>query len=532
MKTILFIFYFILLTQFSFSQYFVPFGADSLWCDNPLHDSVYSSSVFTLKVIDTNLFVGSSGIMELGGTDTLGGVGYWNGQWNSMSKGNYPEDGFGSVYDFIKYNNCIYVAHNHGHIGLPNTAYLTGWDGTQWLQNPEELNSGVFALAVRNDTLFFGGGFHGTDVEPTGHMYVGGFNGSEFIKLGHLPSSCYGMATYNGEVYAGGTWGTLKKYIGGTGYSAWEDVVSHDGYIKEMQVDTFNNFLYLVNVESIDTMPANGIAVYDGFTFSSMGAEIGYIEDFAEYRGEIYARDGNNMFKKWDDINKTWIENPLNINMYVYDMVVYDNMLYIGGINYDTQYWGCMDSTDYGICRYFIPEDSISACAYLKPRVQSYTDTFNVNQTAQFYNNNAYADTWSWDFGDTGTANIKDPIHEFTQVGNYTVSVTVTHGTCTKTATKDITVILGAGIKETQQKESGFKIYPNPSKNILFLEITNDKLRITNKTVQIIDINGKAVKKLPIKKGAGGIFSIDISHLQNGTYFIKIGGETQQFVKE
>jgi hypothetical protein len=218
--------------------------------------------------------------------------------------------------------------------------------------------------------------------------------------------------------------------------------------------------------------------------------------------------------------------------MEVGDLAVYDDMLYIGGLP-DGSYWGCMDSTDYGIARYFIPEDSISACAYLKPRVQSYTDTFNVNQTAQLYNNNAYANTWQWDFGDTGTSNIKDPSHVFTQTGTYTVSVTVTHNTCTKTATKDIVVVYPLNIQEPLNTEQGFKIYPNPTKSLLFVELKGESKKLKAETVQIIDINGKAVKFPLGEGGAGGLtYTIDISQLQKGTYFVKIGNQTQRFVKE
>jgi hypothetical protein len=87
-------------------------------------------------------------------------------------------------------------------------------------------------------------------------------------------------------------------------------------------------------------------------------------------------------------------------------------------------------------------------------------------------------------------------------------------------------------ILETPQKESVFKLYPNPTKNLLFVELKGESKKLKAETVQIININGKAVKQLTIEKGAGGIFSIDISQLQSGTYFVKIGGETQRFVKE
>jgi len=91
-------------------------------------------------------------------------------------------------------------------------------------------------------------------------------------------------------------------------------------------------------------------------------------------------------------------------------------------------------------------------------------------------------------------------------------------------------------------------VYPNPSKNILFLEIKDEKLRIKNEVVQIIDINGKTVKSTVIaseertwqsvqtdsreQSSHYDVLSLDVSSLPKGTYFVKIGNQTQKFVKE
>ena len=55
---------------------------------------------------------------------------------------------------------------------------------------------------------------------------------------------------------------------------------------------------------------------------------------------------------------------------------------------------------------------------------------------------------WQWDFGDSGTDNIKDPLHSYTLAGIYTVTVTVTEDSCTKTAQNTITVLNGTGLEE------------------------------------------------------------------------------------
>lgn len=42
---------------------------------------------------------------------------------------------------------------------------------------------------------------------------------------------------------------------------------------------------------------------------------------------------------------------------------------------------------------------------------------------------------WLWDFGDGTTSTAQNPVHTYSTLGNYTVSLTVTNGTCTHTTT-------------------------------------------------------------------------------------------------
>jgi hypothetical protein len=170
-----------------------------------------------------------------------------------------------------------------------------------------------------------------------------------------------------------------------------------------------------------------------------------------------------------------------------------------------------------------------TSCNYIKPRVQSYTDTFFVNQTAQLYNNNKYASSWQWDFGDSTTDTVQNPEHIFADTGIYTVKVTVTHNTCTKTAERNFVVVEDTtnSVNSIQNPEQGFKVYPNPTKNNLQLVINNEQL-INTKAV-ILSVNGKLVKQFKIQNSK---FIIQVADLPKGTYFVKIGNETQRFVKE
>jgi len=71
-----------------------------------------------------------------------------------------------------------------------------------------------------------------------------------------------------------------------------------------------------------------------------------------------------------------------------------------------------------------------------------------------------------------------------------------------------------------------FIVYPNPANNNLQLTVDNTQL---GKNIEILDITGKLLMKLEIQNIE---FRINISDLENGVYFVKIGNKVQKFIKE
>jgi hypothetical protein len=88
-------------------------------------------------------------------------------------------------------------------------------------------------------------------------------------------------------------------------------------------------------------------------------------------------------------------------------------------------------------------------------------------------------------------------------------------------------------IPETPQ-QNGIHIFPNPVKDELIIESAGAN-GIRPENVEILDLSGKTVF-LPSCGGAGGGFSINVSHLSAGIYLLKIetdkGTVTERFVKE
>ncbi len=526
------------LTVNLFSQYFVPFGEDSVY-----HNSGAAPTVKTIYVDDTVLYIGGGGI-EFAGTQQINEIGLWdNNDWYSL------DNGFGSlsgeVYCFMKYKNNLYIGGSFQDIqNIPQTEEIGRYNGTSWEAVPNsygDINSIVYDMVVHDNQLIVGGGFSGIGTTPLNFYYVAAYNDTDYVNIGSMPAPCRTLEVYNGELYYGGLWYTVKKYIGN---QQWEDVGGYfNDYIYDMTVDTFNNFLYVCGGFNIvdDTIATDNVACWDGFKWSRVGygtGETNLRTAIALYRGDLYVNSNidtiggfyTGYFMKWDGIS--WSEGvPGGLQFGSLALDVFDDMLYIGGRGPISGSQYCpMDTAKKTLARWYLPP--ATNCNYLKPRVQTYADTFYIasgEAQVQFYNNNAYVDTWNWDFGDTGTDTVKDPLHIYTDTGTYSVEVIVTHGSCVKTAFKDITIAWHVGVSEFETQEIGFKLYPNPTSNTLFVEIKNNELKANNELLRIIDINGKEVRNLKIDSDK---LSIDISDLANGVYFVRIGEQTEKFVKE
>jgi len=142
------------------------------------------------------------------------------------------------------------------------------------------------------------------------------------------------------------------------------------------------------------------------------------------YRGDIYAglySDSlmgvyTGYLARWDGQN--WHVAGDTVLWSINALEVFNDELYVGGNSY-TDSAGIKKGT---LGSWYMPPDT--TCKYIKPRVYALADTFYLSQGSadvQFYNNNAYVDSWQWDFGDTGTDTIQNPVHTYTDTGTYNV---------------------------------------------------------------------------------------------------------------
>ncbi|NLA24652.1 MAG: T9SS type A sorting domain-containing protein, partial [Bacteroidales bacterium] len=287
--------------------------------------------------------------------------------------------------------------------------------------------------------------------------------------------------------------------------------------VNSMLTDTINNDLYIACIS---------IYRYDGEFFHHIGGAGSQVNTHAMcmYHGDLYI---GGMFHTIDDIpaegiakwnGEEWSEVGGGVNAPVEALYVYKDELYLGG--YFSQVGGYLPAN--GVARYHEPE--VEDCRWLRPRIQTqgYQDTFYITQSqpymfVNFVNNNAYAQSWEWDFGDGFTGNgSKDIQHGYYLPGEYNVKVEVTQNGCTKTAERTIVIEDYTGNKENKIENNGISIYPNPANDILTICLPPN---INTAIASISDLSGKNYGFYDLNSNKT---DIDISNLKSGKYFLQV----------
>jgi PKD domain/Secretion system C-terminal sorting domain len=137
---------------------------------------------------------------------------------------------------------------------------------------------------------------------------------------------------------------------------------------------------------------------------------------------------------------------------------------------------------------------------------------FENNGEVAFTNTSLNAETYAWDFGDTNTSTEENPIHTYSQIGDYNVELEVTK--CGVSHTYNATVSVSA-LSLEDNTMSSLKLYPNPAENYLYMEGVEFE---TIKTLTLYNVLGKA---LPARFHQAER-RIDISNLASGHYILEV----------
>lgn len=146
---------------------------------------------------------------------------------------------------------------------------------------------------------------------------------------------------------------------------------------------------------------------------------------------------------------------------------------------------------------------------------------FVVDDNQVTFTNTYPADIVSWNFDDGNSSTENNPTHTYTTTGDFDVTLTITACGRTHTLTKTVSV---SNLSLEDNVLSGIKIYPNPTKDEIIIDIVNTN----NYSATLYSILGQKVMHYETLVNN----TISLSEIKSGTYFLEIISNNTKEIKK
>jgi hypothetical protein len=240
---------------------------------------------------------------------------------------------------------------------------IARWNGTDWSALGPGINGVVYALATSGGILYAGGVF--TNAGGIAATNIAQWNGSSWSALGsgmgdgYGGSYVYALAVSGGTLYAGGNFttagGILASNIAQWDGSSWSALGSGMGGVHPYGPDVYalavsgGKLFAGGGFTSAGGTSANGIAQWDGSSWSALGSGVGdgyggdYVYALAVSGGRLYAggdfqtAGGNSAYfvAEWDGTNWSALGSGIGgdgSSTVVRALAVSGGTLYVGGL--------------------------------------------------------------------------------------------------------------------------------------------------------------------------------------------------------
>ena len=165
---------------------------------------------------------------------------------------------------------------------------------------------------------------------------------------------------------------------------------------------------------------------------------------------------------------------------------------------------GCSDSVSVKVEVHYVDQ----------PIVSLSFDTLSVNDDWNSY---------QWSINGSSIPLATDTFWVAQQNGNYSIAVTDSFG-----CSVESTPLLFSSFELDEVSHSELKIYPNPAKELLFIEV--DK-KLIDPRFELFTVSGEKLA-LPVIKVSSKKYEVDVKELPVGVYILKVISENSSFVKK
>lgn len=125
---------------------------------------------------------------------------------------------------------------------------------------------------------------------------------------------------------------------------------------------------------------------------------------------------------------------------------------------------------------------------------------------------NATYDSYTWMFGEGGLSNDVSPIYQYQFLGNFDVTLKAVDHECECTLVKRV-LIAQTGLD--QLADNGLKVYPNPTDNVLHIDLTNAQTA----SIKIYDNLGQVVYMSEVNETSN---TINTTEFASGLYTVEV----------
>ena len=302
-------------------------------------------AVYSLATYDGALV--ASGYFTTAGGAVVNGIARWDGSaWTPLGTGLEAAQGHAlAVYEGELVVGGAFTSAD----GVP-AGHIAKWNGISWSSLGSGVNDGVVALTTYNGALIAGGyfGYVGSGIQANG---IAEWDGTSWSPLGSgmtgFGGRVYCLCIYNGGLIAGGNFsaagGVSANYIArwdGTSWSPLGSGMNSDGSTGQGVSTLIVYDGQLIAGGTFTTaggVPANGIARWDGTSWSALGSGLGYaVTSLATYNTELFAGGLFNegapsaYIARWN--GSSWDDSwATGLDYWVYSLAPYHGSLVVGG---------------------------------------------------------------------------------------------------------------------------------------------------------------------------------------------------------